>query len=153
MAGTTKTTFGDDGDEVDTVTGEIVTPSRILGNAVKADPEAAVQRMASRMLAAESLDDLFGAAKGITSDQLDGKSVEVTGVEWSEYESQRGPIPLAVVQATDLMTGEAFEFATTATMLVTFLYRAQAIGQIPFKARIAAKKTRGGNDALNFERL
>lgn len=153
MATTTTKGFDDDKTSGETVTGDIIDPTRLLDNVRKQDPEAAVQRISSRMLGTNSLDELFSATKGITSDELDGKSIEVTGVEWSEYESQRGPIPLAVVQATDLMTGESFEFATTATMLVTFLYQAQRLSAIPFRARIAAKQTRGGNTALNFERI
>jgi len=152
---TTKATtgFGDEDDRDDAVTGEVVDPTNILANARKADPEAATRRMSERMLGAETLDALYDSTKGTTSDELDGKSIEVTGVEWQAYESDRGPIPQAVVQAVDLINGDVFEFVTTATMLVTFLYKAQQLGAIPFKTRIAGKKTKSGNTALNFERI
>ena len=125
----------------------------ILDKARARDPEAVTRRMADRMIGADSLDALYDATKGVTSDELDGKAIEVTSVEWQQYESDRGPIPQAVVQAIDLITGEAFEFVTTATMLVTFLYKAQQLNALPFRTRIAGKKTKGGNTALNFERL
>lgn len=153
MAPTTKTGFADDDGFEETVTSDVVASSGMLVNARKADPEAATRRMAERMLKATTLDDLFDSTKGVTSDELDGKSIEVVSVEWQEYESDRGAIPQAVVQAVDLINGDAFEFVTTASMLVTFLYKAQALGQIPFKARIAGKRTKSGNTALNFERL
>lgn len=153
MAPETKTGFADDDEFGETVTGDIVAPSGIVVNATKADPEAAVRRMSERMLKADSLDALYDSTKGITSDELDGKSIEVTSVEWQQYESDRGPIPQAVVQATNLIDGDVFEFVTTATMLVTFLFKAQQLGAIPFKARITGKKTKSGNTALNFERL
>ena len=153
MAPVSTASFGDDDEVVDTITGEIVAPGGIVVNATKADPEAAVRRMSERMLKADSLDALYDSTKGITSDELDGKSIEVTSVEWQQYESDRGPIPQAVVQATNLIDGDVFEFVTTATMLVTFLYKAQQLNAIPFRARITGKKTKSGNTALNFERL
>lgn len=152
MAVKTDQAFGA-GDEsrADDVT--VVDPSALLSSLPARDPEAVTRRMAGRMLGAASLDALYDATKGVTSDELDGRAIEVESVEWQQYESDRGPIPQAVVAAVDLSTGEAFEFVTTATMLVTFLYQAQKLDALPFRARIAGKKTKGGNTALNFERL
>ena len=144
--------FADDGDD-QVHDAEVVDTSALLAQAKGRDPEAVTRRMADRMMAADSLDALYDSTKGVTSDELDGKAIEVTSVEWQQYESDRGPIPQAVVQAIDLITGEVFEFVTTATMLVAFLYKAQQLQALPFRARIAGKKTKGGNTALNFERL
>ena len=119
---------------------------------LESSPDDVQKRMAGRLQNAETLDDLFDALTGTTSDQLDGKRVQVDEVAWQVYESDRGPIPLAVVQAVDLDTGEELEFATTAFMLVHFIRRAQIINQLPFKARIVGKRTRNNQTALNFER-
>jgi len=145
--------FGDEDDETNNTEQVLAELGGILVNVQKADPEAATRRMSERMLGAETLDALYDSTKGTTSDELAGKSIEVRGVFWQSYESDRGEIPQAVVDAVDLMTGDVFEFVTTATMLVTFLYKAQQLGAIPFKTRIASKKTKSGRDALNFERI
>ena len=151
-AAKTDQAFGEE-DESRPVVPETVEASDLLARAKAQDPEAVTRRMAERMSKADSLDALYDATKGVTSDELDGKAIEVQSVEWQRYESDRGPIPQAVVSAIDLITGEVFEFVTTATMLVTFLYKAQQLGEIPFRTRIAGKRTKGGNTALNFERL
>lgn len=115
------------------------------------DPEAVQARMAAQMFKAESIEDLFGVLNGTLSRDLVGQAVDVRSVAWQPYESDRGTIPLAVVEAVKLETGELVEFATTSTMLVAFLRQAEIIGALPFTARITSKKTRGGNMALNFE--
>ena len=116
-------------------------------------PEAVIERMAQRVRKADSLDGLFDALTGNSSDALVGHSFNFTAVEWQPYESDRGVIPQAVASAVDLATGEVAEFVTTATMLVEFLRRAEVIGAFPFKARIVEKTTKRGQKALNFERV
>lgn len=153
MASDTKTGFGDDESQGPDHEKGLADLASAFPTLNESDPAAVMDRMAKRIHASETIDQLFDSLKGVTSDELVGKSVEVTGVEWSVYESDRGPIPLATVEAVDLTTGEAFEFATTSFMLVHFLRRAQLIGSIPFRARIAGKKTRNNQTALNFERL
>lgn len=115
-------------------------------------PEDVAARMLTRVLGAQSLDELFDSGKGTTADQLDGHTITVESVQWSTYESQRGPIPLAIVTGQDVTTDKALEFATTAPMLTSFLYRAGQLGELPFTARIVGKQTRNGQTALNFER-
>lgn len=119
---------------------------------LESNPLEVQARMASRLQDAETLDDLFDALTGTTSDQLEGTRLSVESVAWQVYESDRGPIPLAVVQGINLDTGEELEFATTGFMLVHFIRRAQMIGAIPFRARIVGKRTRNNQTALNFER-
>ena len=153
MAESTKAGFGDDDEQAADVNTGLSSLADAFPALSESNPDAVMDRMAKRIHASETIDQLFDSLKGVTSDQLDGKSVEVTGVDWSVYESDRGPIPLATVEAIDLTSGEVFEFATTSFMLVHFLRRAQLIGQIPFRARIAGKKTRNNQTALNFERL
>lgn len=116
------------------------------------DPGAVRERFARRFVAAESLDDLFDVLEGSTSKDMVGRKITIREVAWAPYESDRGIIPLAICQAADLTTGEAFEFATTSEVLTMFIRRAQLIGELPFDAKVAAKKTRSGQTALNFER-
>jgi hypothetical protein len=115
--------------------------------------EAVQERMAARVQKATSLDELFDSLEGNSSDKLVGKSFEFTAIAWQPYESQRGIIPMAIVTATNLDTGEEEEFVTTGGMLVQFLRRAQVLGALPFSARIVEKATKGGQKALNFERV
>jgi hypothetical protein len=117
------------------------------------DPAEVSKRFARRFQQAESLDDLFNVLEGNTSKDLVGHTVEITGVAWAPYESDRGIIPLAVCEAVDQHSGEVIEFATTSEMLTLFIRRAEIIGAIPFTARVAGKKTRSGQTALNFERV
>jgi hypothetical protein len=120
---------------------------------VKRDPEQAAARIEQRFVQAETLDDLFAVFEGTASKDLAGRVVEVQGVEWDEYLSERGPIPLAVVTAYDLREGEPLMFTTTSGALTMFLAKATILGALPFKAKIAAKKTSSGQTALNFERV
>lgn len=118
-----------------------------------ADPDDAIARMAERLLKAKSIEERFDALDGNSSDELIGKSFEINGVTWQLYPSERGNIPQAVVDATDLSTGEEVEWVTTAKMLVFFLRATELQGQFPFKTRIVEKTTKRGNKALNFERV
>jgi hypothetical protein len=117
------------------------------------NPEAVRARFAARFMRAETLDDLFDVLEGTLSKDLVGKRIQVTDVQWAPFESDRGVIPLAICQAADVETGEVFEFATTSAALTMFIRRAQLIKALPFNARVAAKKTRSGQTALNFERV
>lgn len=117
------------------------------------DPNAVIERMVKRVRSAGTIDDLFDALTGTSSDQMLGRSFEFTDVTWQPYLSDRGTIPLAVCDVVDLSTGESTEFVTTATMLVHFLRQAQILGAYPFKARVVGKKTNSGQTALNFERI
>lgn len=117
------------------------------------DPEAVRVRFAQRFAAAESMEDLFAVLQGTTSKDMVGRAVSIRSVQWAPFESDRGVIPLAICDAADVHTGEAFEFATTSEMLTMFIRRAEIIKALPFGARITAKKTRSGNIALNFEQL
>lgn len=116
------------------------------------DPGAVRERFARRFMAAETLDDLFNVLEGTTSKDMVGRRIQVAQVAWAPFESDRGVIPLAICQASDADTGEVMEFATTSEALTMFIRRCEVIGALPFTARIAAKKTRGGNTALNFVR-
>ena len=105
-----------------------------------------------RLMAAGSVDELFDAFQGQSSDTLVGKSFEILSVAWQPYRSQRGIIPQAVVEAINLATGEVEEWVTTAKMPVTFLLRVWQLQAFPFKTRITEKTTTSGQKALNFER-
>jgi len=137
---------------------EATTPDEVIDPGMfpminDADPTAVQARMVERVFKAETIDDLFDILDGNLSKALIGRKVQIQSVAWQPYESDRGIIPLAVVQATDLADGEQLEFATTSSMLTSFIRRAEMIGAIPFAARIVGKRTRSGNTALNFERV
>lgn len=117
------------------------------------DPEAVMARFADQFLKAESIDDLFSVLDGNSSKDMIGRKVRLNRVKWAPYESDRGIIPNAIVDAIDLDSGEVLEFATTSGMLTMFIRRAELIGALPFEARISGKKTRSGQTALNFERV
>ena len=116
------------------------------------DPAAVADRMAKRVMSATNLDELFDSLSGSTSDALVGRSFHILGVAWQPFESERGVIPNAIVDAADIKTGESREFATTGRMLVAFLRKAQLLNLFPFDVRIVEKTTRSGQKALNFER-
>lgn len=116
------------------------------------DPLAVTARFAERFARAETLEDLFNVLEGNTSKDLIGHTLEVQAVSWVPFESDRGVIPNAICTAVDTATGELFEFATTSSVLTMFIRRAELVGALPFTARIAGKKTRSGQTALNFER-
>lgn len=116
------------------------------------DPLAVQERFAKRFAAAENMDDLFNVLTGNLSKDLVGRKVEIRQVAWAPFESDRGVIPLAICQAFDLDGGHELEFATTASSLTMFIRRAEVLKSLPFQVRIAAKKTRSGQTALNFER-
>jgi hypothetical protein len=99
---------------------------------------------------AGSLEELFKATAGVTSDQLVGKHLRIQSVEWAEYEVEDKVRELAQVTAMDLMTGEVIEFASTSGAIVKFLWRAEELGQFPFDCQIVQKVTKNGQKALNF---
>lgn len=116
------------------------------------DPEAVTARFAQRFLTAGSVDELFDVLKGQTSRDMIGRRLQLLDVAWAPFESDRGIVPLAICNATDIETGEVLEFATTSMALTMFIRRCELIDALPVNVRITSKKTRGGNDALNFER-
>ena len=137
---------------------EAVSPDEVIDPGMfpminEVDPTAVQARMVERVFRAETIEDLFDVLDGNLSKALIGRKVQIQSVTWQPYESDSGIIPLAVVQATDLDDGEQLEFATTSSMLTSFVRRAEMIGAIPFAARIVGKRTRSGNTALNFERV
>jgi hypothetical protein len=136
----------------DTKTEIVAYDHKLFPQLLDQDPEAVRERFAKRFMAAESVADLFDVLEGSTSQGMVGRRLQINGVTWAPYESDRGIIPLAICDAADLETGEIVEFATTSEALTMFIRRAELIGGLPFDARIASKKTRSGQTALNFER-
>lgn len=117
------------------------------------DPQAAQARFAQRFLQADTVDALFDALKGNTSQDLVGRRLQVLGVAWAPYESDIGTIPMAICNAADVESGEVLEFATTSAALTLFLRRVEMIDGFPFNTRITETKTRSGQTALNFEKV
>lgn len=133
--------------------GEVVLYDRdLFPQLLDQDPLEVRKRFAARFSRAETIDDLFAVLEGSTSKDMVGRVLQIRGVQWAPYESDRGIIPLAVCDAADLRTGEVIEFATTGEMLCMFIRRAELVGALPFEARVTSKRTRSGQTALNFER-
>jgi hypothetical protein len=118
-----------------------------------AAPETILARMGARYDRAESIEDLFDALQGQSSDAMVGRKFRFLDVSWQPYQTEKGVIPLAVCDVVDLDSGEQTEFVTTGYMLVRFIRRAIQLGVMPFEARIVGKKTNSGQTALNFERV
>lgn len=139
---------------VDVVPAEDVQPMAAseVGVTMVRDPARIAELMGGRLDRAETLDAMFDALEGQTSDQLVGRTFEVLSVEWDGYESDTGLIPLAIVTAVDKADGKPTEFATTGGMLTRFIRNAEVRGFLPFTARIVEKTTRSGQKALNFAR-
>jgi len=118
-------------------------------------PEAMSQAILERLFEADSLDDAFATWEpGRASDNLVGKSYEVTAVSWTAYETESGQaIPLARVTATDLDTGEVSKWVTTAQNVTAFLALAEAREWLPVKFKIGSVKSRRGFDVLRPERI
>jgi hypothetical protein len=124
-----------------------------FGEVDVSSPEDILGRMGKRYDKAENLDDLFDALGGQSSDALVGKKYRHHNVKWQPYQTEKGVIPLAVCEVTDLDTGEETEYVTSAYMLVRFLRRAKQLDAFPFDARITGKRTNRGQTALNYERV
>lgn len=115
-------------------------------------PEEVSNRIASRVMGAGSLDELFDVWEGQASRDLAGRSFEIRSIEWGWYQADTGEIPLAVVDAVDLKTGEETTWPTTARNLVTFLWKAEEMDALPFEARIVGETTKSGRTVLRFAR-
>jgi len=140
-------------DTTEAVDGQLVEYDAALFPALlDQDPAAVRQRFAKRFMEANTIDALFDVLNGQTSKDMVGRRVQILRVAWAPFESERGVIPLAICDAADVETGEALEFVTTSEALTMFIRRAELIGELPFNARIAEKRTRSGQTALNFER-
>lgn len=131
---------------------EVYSPA-LLAMCQQQDPTEVLKRFARRFDQATSIEDLFGVLEGTNSQALIGQHLEIRHVEWAPYQSDRGMIPLAIVQAARLDDGELIEFATTGAMLCLFLYKWQVLKLAPFQCKIVGKKTNSGQTALNFDRL
>ena len=157
---------GTPSDEVpaaDLETGEI-TPEKATNmiadafgaNAVKfapADDPQSVQRdIVQRVFSAGSMDELFGNWEVTTSDKLEGRTLTIVSAEFTTYQSEDGPIPLARVKATEGEHAEAVTFVTTAPNLTSFIARAMQLDGLPFTAKIIGSKTSRGFTALHFGR-
>lgn len=106
----------------------------------------------ARFAKAKTIDELFDALKGNTSQDLVGKRLQILGVRWRLFQSDSGWIPNAICEAVDVENGELLEFATTGGQLTSFIRHAQLVEAFPFNVRITESKTRSGQTALNFER-
>ena len=128
-------------------------PTDMWPDTVTTDPTVAQRQIVNRLLAAETVDALFDAMGGQTSDADVGKSFEFVNVEWQAYQADNGVIPLAKCDVVDLSSGEKRGFVTTAVSLTAFIRRVEMLNAFPFRARVTGKRTRSGYTALNFEKV
>jgi len=119
---------------------------------VETDPVEIQSAIVRRVLGASTLDELFEQWEVTKSQNLEGRSFEISGVEFAVYNAESGQVPLARVKSVDLADNKAVEWITTAPNLTAFLYRAITIKALPFKAKIVGNKTARGYIALHFER-
>ena len=124
-----------------------------LPEEMERDPDRVQREIVARMFAADSIADLFDTFEGKNSKQLEGRRFEVQSVKWDIYHADKGDLPLALVSAIDLDTGESIDFPTTAPALTAFIRKCEIAGWLPFRAKITGKLTKGGQTALNFERV
>lgn len=117
------------------------------------DPMSVQRDIVQRVMSANSLDELFGNWEVTTSDKLEGKTIKIDSVEFTTYESEDGPIPLARVKGNERPSNDPITFVTTAPNLTSFIARAHQLGALPFTAKIVGNKTSRGFTALHFERV
>ena len=135
-------------------TGEIVLyDAAMFPDLTARDPRDVQASFTRRFAKATSLDDLFDVLEGNNTRGMVGRKIEVREVAWQPYESDDGVIPLAIVTAADLDSGELMEFATTSGFITLFIRMAEILGELPFKAKVTEKKTRSGKMALNLARV
>jgi hypothetical protein len=125
---------------------------RLWPNLLSRDAHEVSAQFADQYSRAQTVEDLFGVLEGRSTKDMIGRKVQIRGVSWAPYASERGIIPNAICNGVDLNTGEALEFATTSQALTLFLRRAEMIDALPVDVRIVEKRTASGNTALNFER-
>lgn len=117
------------------------------------DPETIQAAIVQRMMAAESLDDLFGQWEAKTIDKYEGEVVEILAAEWGTFNSDTGPIPLARLKMRSGKDKTILDVIATSPNLTAFIYRAQSLELLPFNAKIVGAKTSRGYTALHFERV
>ena len=117
------------------------------------DPQDMGRKFGARFDRAGSLDDLFDVLQGNSTKNMVGRRVEVQEVDFYAYQGDNGVIPNGICQAVDIDSGEIIEFATTSAMCTAFLRKAQLLDLLPVRVKIVEKLTKGGQKALNFERV
>lgn len=117
------------------------------------DPETIQAAIVQRMMQAESLDDLFGNWEAKTIDKFEGEVVEILAAEWGTFNSEQGQIPLARLKLRSGNDKTILDVIATAPNLTAFVYKAQELELLPFKAKIVGAKTARGFTALHFERV
>lgn len=153
-----------DGETVDDETGEIEQGHAVSliaeafkdGSAAKFvanDPETVQAAIVQRMMQAGSLDDLFGQWEAKTIDKFEGEVVEILAAEWGTFNSEQGQIPLARLKMRSGKEETILDVIATSPNLTAFIYRAQSLELLPFKAKIVGAKTARGFTALHFERV
>lgn len=154
----------EDGTTADSETGEITSDqaSNMITDAFKDsnvtfaerdDPMSVQRDIVKRVMSANSIDELFGNWEVTTSDKLEGKTIFIEDAEFTTYESNDGPVPLARVKGRERPSDEPMTFVTTAPNLTSFIARAMQLDALPFTAKIVGNKTSRGFTALHFERV
>lgn len=153
---------GSEVEVVDATTTDVVLyDHKLFGELRWQDPLEANQRFAERFGSAQSLDDLFDVMSGNNTQKMVGRRLAILDVDFVAYQADDGVIPNALCVAADIDSGELVQFATTSSFCTMFLKKAELLGLYPKKegeeskvrVKITTTLTRGGNTAINFERV
>jgi len=117
------------------------------------DPEEVTRRIIAQVLGAKSLDDVDAPWQANDMKAVNGHVFRIDGVTFTEYESERGVVPMARVSAVDKSTGEAMEWRSTATSVVAQLVAIHNLDGYGTDWRVVGAKTRSGNTAYHLERV
>ena len=115
------------------------------------------EKQVLKILTAENPNDLFGAMKleGLTGlkDVEDGTELQINGfrlVRSARPDIKGRTEVYAVIDATDLATGEALALDTSIERILTFLVKAEQIDALPVSVRVQKKTTGSGNSMITF---
>ena len=119
--------------------------------------EELAEKQVLKILTAENENDLFGAMKleGLTGlrDLESGTELQINGyrlVKSARPDLQGRTMVYAVIDATDLATGEALALDTGIERVITFLVQAERMSALPVSVRLVKKTTGTGNEMITF---
>jgi hypothetical protein len=117
------------------------------------DPEEMSRRIIAQVLEATSLEEVDAAWASSDMKAIAGKAFQIMEVTFTEYESERGVIPMARVTAVDLSTQKEVEWRSTSTAVVAQLIKIHQLDGYGTDWRVVGAKTRSGNTAYHLEHV
>lgn len=116
-------------------------------------PEQVQAEIARRILAADSMDSVWGATKTLSARDLLNQPIRVDAVRWVKSAHEAGAPKFAVVDATKVYGDEAVVFTCGALNVVLTLYKAQKFGALPMPVVMKEKASSGaaGRSVITIE--